>query len=154
MAKQSKHMKRMAVPRAWPISKKEFKYVMKPIAGKNLELCLPLCIIFRDILNLVKTKEEFKRIVNDKDIYVNNKMIKELNYPVGFFDVISVPRIKKHYRLEISTNKKIIAVEIEEKDSYQKPFKVIGKTILRGGKIQLGQTLFFFARLHRNKTRA
>ena len=137
MTRQSKHMKRIAVPKTWPISKKESKYVMKPRAGKNLELCLPSCIIFRDILNLVKTKEEFKRIVNDKEVYVNNKLIKELNHPVGFFDVISVPRIKKHYRLEISANKKITALEIEEKDSYKKPYKVIGKTILKGGKIQL-----------------
>ena len=137
MARQSKHIKRIAAPKTWPVRKKESKYLMKPKAGKNLDLCLPICIILRDVLNLVKTKHEFKKVLNDKDIYVNNKIVKEANHPVGFFDIISIPRIKKHYRLEISANKKITALEIDEKDSHNKPYKVIGKTILKGGRLQL-----------------
>ena len=137
MARQSKHIKRIAAPKTWPVSKKESKYVMKPIAGKNLDLCLPICIVFRELLKLVTTKNELKKVINDKEIYVNNKLINKVNHPVGFFDVISVPRIKKYYRIEISDRKKITALEIDEKDSHKKPYKVIGKTILKKGEIQL-----------------
>ncbi len=137
MTKQSKHIKRMAIPKIWPLAKKGSKYVMKPKTGKNIELCLPICIIFREILGLVKTRKEMKQILNLKEVLINNKIVNDVNKPVGFFDIISIPRINKYYRLEISKNKKLAVLEISEKDSYKKPYKVIGKTVLKRGRIQL-----------------
>lgn len=137
MTKQSKHIKRITIPRTWPIPKKGLKYIIRPQVGKNTELCLPICVIFRDMLKLVETRNELKQVLSAKDIMLNNKVVKDVIQSVGLFDIISVPKIKKNYRLEVSTNKKLIISETSSKDSDQKPYKVIGKTMLKKGKIQL-----------------
>lgn len=136
MTKQSKHIKRIAMPKTWPLARKGNKYVMKPTTGKSNELSLPVCIIFRDVLGLVRTKKDMKKILLEKEVLVNNKTIDDVAFPVSVFDIISVPKIKKHFRVEMMENGKLTANETD-KDVLQKPYKVIGKKVLSKERMQI-----------------
>ncbi len=135
MSKRNKHIKRIAMPNTWPIARKGNKYIMKPRAGRSIELCLPICIVLRDLLKIAQTKREVQRSLIVKEISINGKTIDDFKFPVGLFDVISIPKINKHYRIEISKYGKL---EVNEtKDFNEKPCKVVGKSVLSEGRIQI-----------------
>ena len=120
------YLKRKAMPRTWPIPRKGTAYVIK-----SSEKTLPLIVILRDILKIVRTKKETKRIMNDNEAFVDGKARKEIGYSAGIFSIISLPRIKKFYRVEMEKDK-LRVHEIKEADSNLKPCKIIGKKTLKG----------------------
>jgi len=131
-----KHMKRISMPKQWPIPRKGTKYVTKPLPGKE-SYAIPLLIVLRDMLKLAETRNEIKKIVNQGKILTGNVVIKELSFPLGFFDIVSIPSINKHYRIEFSGKGKLIAKEITEKEAYLKPCKITGKKVLKKGILQI-----------------
>ena len=74
-------------------------------------------------------------MLNEKQILINHKEIRETNYPVCLFDVLKIG--KKNYRASLSKNKKIIFDEVSDKDAETKPYKIVDKKILGGGKVQI-----------------
>ena len=132
------HLKRIASPRTWIINRKNNKYIMKPNAGAHsLENGLALGLIMRDNLKLAFTMNEVRKILNGKEILVDGKRRKDPRFIVGLFDVVSIPTLKKSFRLIFDKKGRIIVNEINDKESLIKVSKVIGKTILAKGKIQL-----------------
>ena len=130
------HLKRSNVSKFWPIPRKGTKYVAVPTHNKKE--AVPLITIIRDVLRLVRTKKELRRVLNEKQILINNKIIKETNSPVCLFDVISIPAMKKNYRAMLSEKKRMILEEISEKDAETRIYRVMGKKVLSKKKIQLG----------------
>lgn len=137
MSKQSKHLKRMAMPRSWPFPRKGYKYVTKPLPGKKIEYALPICVILRDTLKICATKKEAKKILLAKEVLVDNKIVKNASFPVGLFDIVALPRINKYYRVEFSKKGKLCIKEIPENEAYTKPCKIIGKKVLKKSKTQI-----------------
>jgi small subunit ribosomal protein S4e len=131
------HVKRKTIPILWPVARTGTKYMA--VSTHNKTDSIPLIIALRDILEIVKTKKELKALLNDKKVLINNKIVKEVNYPICLFDALSFPSIKKHFRAEI-INKKMNFKEISEKESLVKIFKVIGKKILGNKKVQINLT--------------
>jgi small subunit ribosomal protein S4e len=125
------YLKRKAMPKTWPIPRKGSTYVVKAS-----EKTIPLIIVLRDILEFVKTKKEAKNLINASEIIVDTKPRKEINYAVSLFSVISIPKIKKFYRVELKKDKLAIN-EIKEDGSGFKICKIIGKRILKGGMQQI-----------------
>ena len=72
----------------WPVPRKGTKYVAISLHNKNNSI--PLLVVIRDILKLVKTAKELKRVLNEKQIKINGKVIKDVRYPTGLFDIISI----------------------------------------------------------------
>jgi len=128
------HLKRSKIPKMWPIPRKGTKFVV--VASHAKTKAIPILIILRDILKIANTRREAKYIISNKDVKVNNKIVKVDNFPVQIFDVVTLDKIKKNYRLEI-VNKKFGLVEISEKEAERKIVKIIGKKILKKGKIQM-----------------
>ena len=91
----------------------------------------------RDILHLVQTKKELKKLINEKQIMVNHKPIRETNYCVGLFDSINLPHVKKNYTAGLNEHRKMIFSETNDKASEKKVFKVVGKKKLAGNIIQI-----------------
>lgn len=129
------HLKRHKIGKFWPVPRKGTKYLA--VATHNKNDAIPLVVIIRDILKLVKNKKELQRIINERKIQINHKEIRETNYPVCLFDVINFPDIKKNYRAMLSTNKKMIFEEIPDEEAKTKIFKVISKKTLSNKKMQL-----------------
>ena len=132
------HLKRIASPRTWVINRKNNKYIMKPNAGGHpQDSGLGLGLILRDNLKLASTMNEVRKILNNKNILVDGKRRKDPKFIVGLFDVISMPLLKKSFRLIFDKKGRILVKEIPEKESSIKISKIVGKTVLVKNKIQL-----------------
>lgn len=128
------HIKRNNMPKFWPIPRKGTKYLA--VASHDKTKSLPLIIVLRDILKIVENKKEAKKIINEKQIKINSKEIKDINYPICLFDILTLGN-EKSYKTLLSGKKKIFFEEVSGKDSEVKIFKVIDKKILDGKVIQL-----------------
>jgi small subunit ribosomal protein S4e len=129
------HLKRNTVEKTWPITRKGTKYLIVPNNAKKKGI--PLLVVMREMLELVKTRKELKKIINEGKLLVNEKPIKEDKSILQLFDVLSLPVLKKTYRLTIGENKKFSMMEIKDSESKTKISKIIGKKVIKGNKIQI-----------------
>jgi small subunit ribosomal protein S4e len=119
----------------WPIARKGSKYVTR--SSHNLGESVPLMVVMRDILKLVRTKKELKKLINEKQVKINGKLIQVVNYPICLFDVLSLEGLKKNYKMILSENKRFGFEEIADKDAKSRVYKVLNKKILSKGVVQL-----------------
>lgn len=129
------HMKRIASPKNWKIVRKESKFVTRTNPGKEQSLSVPLNVALRDLLKMVKTNTEAKKVVEAKNILVNGKRRRDLAYPVGFMDVIEIKETKEFFRLSLSTTGYLQFASIKADDASLLA-KIIGKKKI-AGKTQL-----------------
>ena len=133
-----KHLKRFKAPRHWPIHPKENKWTTKPNAGPHaIEGSLPLLLIVRDILGVADNAREAKRIINNGEILVDGRARKDYKFPVGFMDVIEIPKSEKVYRVLPYEKGRLILYPIAAENKDFKLCKITDKTTIRGGKTQL-----------------
>jgi len=129
------HLNRNNIGKFWPVPKKGTKYVT--VSTHNKKESISLLVVLRDVLKVVGNKKELKKILNEKQVLINQKQIRETNYPLCLFDVLSLLGSKKNYLTNLSENKKMSFEEISEKEAQTKVFKVKSRKILSGKKIQL-----------------
>jgi len=134
----SKHLKRLNAPRAVKLHRKERTWTVRPSPGPHpLEEAIPLGLIVRDYLELVDTQREGKRILANGEILVDGIVRKSNKFPCGLMDVISIPKMKKDYRVLFDRRGKLTLVPIASKDATWKLCRIENKTIIRGKQIQL-----------------
>jgi small subunit ribosomal protein S4e len=130
-------LKRLLAPEYWKIPKKKYTWVVTPSPGPHKKFeCIPLLIIVRDILGLAETGKEAKTIIKKGEVFVDGKPRKDYTYPAGLMDVVSIPKLNKHFRI-ISNSKGLKPVEIPEKEANLKLLKIRNKKIVKGARIQL-----------------
>ena len=131
-----KHLKRYKAPKTWPIHPKEDTWTVKPSAGAHaIDEALPLTLVIRDILGLADNSREAKRIINSGNVLVDGRVIKDYKFPVGFMDIIEIPKTGESYRVLLDNKGRLQLKSIEENDS--KLCKIVNTTTLKGGKTQL-----------------
>ena len=55
----SSHLKRLAMPRSWPLPRKTTVWVTRPSpGGHSLERCMPVNLIIRDVLGRAQSSRE------------------------------------------------------------------------------------------------
>ncbi len=132
------HLKRLAAPKSWPIKKKEQKFIMRPKPGSHpLHLGLPLGLVLRNLIENVKTSKEQKYLLQNKEVFINNRLIRDPKLMVGFMDTVSIPLIEKYYRILINKKGKICLVETNTNDAKIKLCKIKSKNVVKKGLIQL-----------------
>lgn len=132
----SNHLKRVAAPRTWPIARKTSKWVVKPTPGSHSEeRGMPLVVVLRDLLHLADRSKEIKQILQEGKVLVDGRVRKDHRFIVGMFDTVSIPAINANYRVMIGDNGRFKLVPV--KDATTKLCKIINKTTVRDGKIQL-----------------
>lgn len=63
----SSHMKRLTMPRSWPLPRKSSIWIQKPNpCGHPLDKCMPLGVILRDVLGVAQNKREAKKIAHSR----------------------------------------------------------------------------------------
>ncbi|MCW3133466.1 MAG: 30S ribosomal protein S4e [Methanophagales archaeon] len=133
-----KHQKRIAAPRSWRIERKTAYWTVKPRPGPHPgDRSMPLLLIIRDMLKLADSSKEAKRILNEGEVVVNGRVRKDLKFPVGIFDILSIPRIKDNYIVLLDKKGKLSLVKIGQEEASKKLCRVNGKRMLKGGQIQL-----------------
>jgi small subunit ribosomal protein S4e len=137
MSKQ-RHISRLAAPRPWQVARKATKWIAKPTSGPRTKTeGIPLVVLLRDVVGMIENQRELKYLINTKQILVNGKIYRDTKFPVGLFDVISFPTVKKHYRVVLTTLGKLQATEISEKEANTLLLQVNEKSSIKGGKLQV-----------------
>jgi len=133
-----KHLSRLAMPKTWPLPRKGYKWITKPMPGPHrLNLSMPLNLVLKNLLKYVKILKEAKYILNKGDVVINGKIRKSHKFPVGFMDVIEIPSLDEYYRVLLDRKGRFYALKIKKDEALLKPFKIIGKKILKKGKFQI-----------------
>jgi small subunit ribosomal protein S4e len=134
----SKHLKRLNAPTVLRLHRKIKKWTIKSSPGPHkVDKSITLGLIVRDYLKLCDTLKEAKSIIVQGNILVDNQIRKNYKFPCGFMDVISIPKLKKFYRILYDKSGKLILTPIDSKETEWKLCRIEGKTILKGKKIQL-----------------
>lgn len=134
----SKHLKRLAVPRQWSIPKKASYWASKPSPGPHaLEASVPLGIILRDYLRVCDTAREARRILSQRSVLVDQKVVTDPKRGVGLMDVISVPKLDVNYRVLLDANGRLALSEMQKANAGWKLCRVEDKTTVAGGAQQL-----------------
>jgi small subunit ribosomal protein S4e len=132
------HIKRLAAPKKWPIGRKKEKFIVRPLPGTHsFKNSISLNTLLKDLLQYAKIRREVKEILNRKNILVDFKRRKSEKFLVGIMDVINVKELNEFYRLLYNEKGKFFLNKISVEEAKIKPCKIIRKTILKGGKIQI-----------------
>ena len=134
----SKHLKRLNAPTVLKLHRKIKKWTIKSSPGPHkISNSIPLGLIVRDYLKLCDTLKEAKQIISSGDILVDDFIRKNYKFPCGFMDVISIPKLKKYFRIFYDKSGKLVLTPINSNETEWKLCRIEGKKILKGKKIQL-----------------
>jgi len=129
------HLRRQLVDVKWPITRKGTAYIVR--TNCNPKKSLPLLLVMRDMLKVVNTSKELKKILNRGDVNVNGRKVHDVKSVLNLFDSLTIIPSKEHYRLNINEKGKFFAEKISEKEAQEKITKVTDKKILNDKKIQI-----------------
>ncbi|MEM4239696.1 MAG: 30S ribosomal protein S4e [Candidatus Woesearchaeota archaeon] len=133
----SRHLKRLNAPKSWAILRKTTKYIAKPLPGAHrLSESMPVSLVLQQ-LGYAQTSAEAKKILQAHQILVDNRRIKDPKAPVGLLDSISLPGSNEYYRLVFDTKGRLHLMPIPKSEAGMKLCKVVNKTSVAGGKVQL-----------------
>jgi len=127
-----KHLKTVNAPSSWLLSKISGNFTMRPSQGPHkLRASIPLGIILRNKLKYARTMKEIKMITNDKDgnIYIDGKIRRDYKYPLGFMDVLTIPKTQDKFRILFDMKKRFYLKKISEEETKFKLCKVIKRGI-------------------------
>ncbi|OKY78898.1 MAG: Ribosomal protein S4E [Candidatus Methanohalarchaeum thermophilum] len=131
------HQKRISAPRSWKVSNKEDFWVSSPNTPHPKERSMPLNVVLRDVIGIVDNTREVKRILSREDLKIDGRVVKDHEFGVGLFDVISIPKSDFYVRVSMDSKNKLSFIEITEEESKYKVCKITDKKHVPGGNIQL-----------------
>ena len=132
----SRHQKRLSMPKTWNIPRKTHKWAVKASPGPHSGLkSIPLLLVLRDVMKLANSSREAKKILHDGNILVDGVVRRDYKFPVGVFDVITIPKIDLSYRVFLDEKQRLSLRKIS--DPEVKLCKITDKTIVKGGNTQL-----------------
>jgi len=127
-------LKRQFAPSHWSLDKLSGVYATRPSQGPHkLRECIPLSILLRNRLKYALSGHEVIKIVKDKsaNIKVDNKIRRDPKYPLGFQDVVSIPKTGENFRILYDIKGRFQPHKIDEKEAQFKlcriKRKVLGK---------------------------
>jgi len=123
------HLKRNETVRNLPIARKGTKYIVRALSHHRDGVAVVMAV--RDILGLAKTSKEVKKMVHEKMLKINGKLVKDIRQAVKVFDVLEAG---KSYRLTLTPQRKF---SFEEVDGKTRIAKVVDKRMVKGGKKQI-----------------
>jgi len=131
-------LKRLAAPRSWDISRKAQRFVFKPLPGPHpIEASYPLGVVVRDLAHLATLSRELKFMMKTGKVTVDGRERRTSSFPVGLFNVVSVPLEGVDFRL-VPTPKGLALAKVSGDEAKTKLCSVHTKTKVKGGHIQYG----------------
>jgi len=133
----SDHLKRLNAPDSWHIAKKTTKFITKTAPGPHNANAMPIAVWLRDHMGFARNLKEVKQILHQDDVIINGRPCRDAKVGIGIFDIISLPKINKFYRILRDKNGRHVSIEIDAEAAKTRLCKVKNKTIVGGGKVQL-----------------
>ena len=126
------------MPKTWKIKKKANKFITRPYpSGHPLENSISINVVMRDMIKLVKTRKEVKSILKNNNVLVNGSRRRDDKTAIGLFDVLTIKETNESYRVILDPLGRLISKKIDPKEANLVLCKIIGKTNIKGGKLQL-----------------
>lgn len=110
--------------------RKNIRFITAARGAHKRDESLALLTIIRDRLKLAETGKEARKVIKGRQVKVDGKVVTDPKHGIGIFDTLEVGG--KSYR--IVPKKKL---ELVEAEAGLKIVQIIGKTVVRGGKIQV-----------------
>jgi len=127
------HLKRIAMPRSWYLPRKTSTFILRPHPGSHsMDMGLPIGVVLRDVLKVTTTLAEAQKLLNNNVILVDGRRVKDRRHMYGLYDILQLG--DKIYRMELDAKGRLIVKEAQA--STVKIAEVVGKTAVKGGKIQ------------------
>jgi len=121
-----KHLKRLNAPSAWGLDKMSGIYATKVKAGPHAkENAIPLGVIVRHNLRLSQNYNETKAVLMGRSIKVDNKVVTVGGHPIGFMDILTIPKMKVNYRVLYDTKGRFKLQLISAQEATYKLLKVV-----------------------------
>ena len=132
----SSHMKRLAMPRSWPLTRKTDIWISRPLpSGHSIDRCMAIGVVLRDVLGVAKSIREAKRALATRRIKIDGRVTTNMRRGVGIMDVLTVG--DENYRCVLDNNGKLRYASIPAKEAGQKLCRIDGKNTIKGGVTQL-----------------
>jgi len=112
------------------MERKKVLFITASRGPHKRDASLALVTIIRDMLKLAETAKEARKIVKGRLVKVDGKIVTDPKRGLGIFDTLELGG--KSYR--VFPKKRL---EVMESAAGQKIVQIIGKTALRGGKLQV-----------------
>ncbi len=122
----------MFAPSHWSLDKLSGTYATRPSTGPHkLRECIPLSVLLRNRLKYALSGQEVLKIVKDKDanIKVDNKIRRDPKYPLGFQDVVSIPKTGENFRILYDVKGRFQPHRIDAKEAEFKLCKIKRKVL-------------------------
>ncbi|MDE1853048.1 MAG: hypothetical protein KGI38_04775 [Thaumarchaeota archaeon] len=131
-------MKRLAAPRSWDISRKSDRFIFKPLPGPHaISAAYPLGVVIRDLASMARLSKELKFMMKNGRVLVDGKERRTPRFPVGLFNVVSVPVEGVDFRL-VPSPKGLALAKVSSDEARTKLCSVYTKSKVKGGHIQYG----------------
>ena len=133
-----RHLRRSVSPSFWPILRKEYTWTVKPSPGPHpLHRCIPLGIVLRDVLGYAKTMREARRILGERHVEVDGRVVTDYKFPVGLMDVVHIRTTGEYFRAVPHPVKVLTPHPIDKEEAGFKLLRVYRKTTVKGGNLQI-----------------
>ncbi|AIY91254.1 30S ribosomal protein S4e [Geoglobus acetivorans] len=129
------HQKRLSAPKTYKVPRKVKKWLVRPSPGPHDRNALPLLVVVRDFLELADTAREARRVIASGEILVDGIPRRDYKFPVGLFDIVSVPKMDVNYRIVFDEKGRYVPIVVDDHD--KKLYRISNKTTLKGGVVQL-----------------
>jgi small subunit ribosomal protein S4e len=108
------------------LSKLGGTWAPKPSAGphKSHE-CIPAILVLRNRLHYALTGREVGMIMHDRNVVVDGVVRTDPTYPLGFQDVLSIPKTKEHFRILYDVKGRFLLHRIRQEEAAYKLGKVV-----------------------------
>src|SRR5208283_327781 len=125
-------------PRSWDIERKSSRFIIKPSPGPySIQNSYSLGVAIRDLLHLVHNKREIDNVLSHSQVLVDGVARRDASFPVGLFNVITVPKEGVSFRL-IPSSDGLKARKVGKEQSNLKLCRISSKSKITGGRIQYG----------------
>jgi small subunit ribosomal protein S4e len=98
---------------------------------------MPIAVWLRDHMGFARNLKEVKQILHQNDVIINGRPCRDAKMGIGIFDILSLPKINKFYRILRDKNGRHVSIEIDAEAAKTRLCKVKNKTTISGGKVQL-----------------
>jgi len=136
-----KHLKRLAAPRSWMLSKMGGTWAPRPSPGPHrLRESLPMSLILRNRLKYALTRREVVIVTARRLVRVDGKIRTDLNFPTGFMDVVSIDKTNEFFRVLYDVKGRFVLHRITEVEAQYKLARV--KSTQTAKKASIGRNPF------------
>lgn len=130
-----RHLKRHSMPTSWPTHRKTHTFVTRPKPGSmKRKYVVPVVVFLRDVLKLIHTTKEAKFVVSKELVKINGKVVRDSKAPIGMFDIVEIAKVDKKCIFIFDTNGRVKVLDVKDNNLFT---KVVGKTLLKGGNVQI-----------------